>query len=250
MRILPALLICAATPAAAHFLELLPSNDVPEGGPVTFEIRFTHPFEGGPMMDMAPPAQAGVLADGKVTDLTGSIAPAPEGEAMGWRLTADISQPGAHVFFVAPEPYWEPGEGKFIVHNTKVVVDGWASGEGWDALVGLPVEIAPLTRPTGLWTGSLFTGVVLQDGAPLPYGEVEVEWVNDGTVTAPNEAFVTQVLKADANGTFSYAMPRAGWWGFAALTEAPKTMTAPDGSEAPVELGGLIWVKTTDMGAQ
>lgn len=54
-------------------------------------------------------------------------------------------------------------------------------------------------------------------------------------------------MKADSNGTFSYAMPRAGWWGFAALTEGDEKMKRPDGSLAPVEVGGLIWVKATDM---
>ena len=111
----------------------------------------------------------------------------------------------------------------------------------------LPVEIEPLTRPTGLWTGNIFTGIVRKDGQPLPNAEIEVEYLNDGSVSAPNPAFVTQVLKADAEGKFSYAMPRAGWWGFAALTEGDEKMKAPDGSPAPVEVGGLIWVKATDM---
>ncbi len=114
-------------------------------------------------------------------------------------------------------------------------------------MVGLPVEIEPLTRPTGLWTGNVFTGVVLKNGKPVPNAEIEVEYVNDGSVKVPNPTFVTQVLKADSNGTFSYAMPRAGWWGFAALTEGDKKMKRPDGSLAPVEVGGLIWVKATDM---
>jgi len=83
----------------------------------------------------------------------------------------------------------------------------------------------------------------------VPYAEVEVEWVNDGSVEAPNDAFVTQVITADANGTFSYAMPKAGWWGFAALVEAEAPMLSPEGDEVPVEQGGLIWVKVTDMGA-
>ena len=246
-----ALAVSAASPAVAHFLEILPAADVLDaGGPVRLEVRLTHPFEGGPMMDMAPPARVGVLAGGALRDLQGALEPAPEGGAMGWAVNAQVDAPGGQVFFVVQEPYWEPGEGKYIIHQAKVVVDGWASGEGWDAVVGLPVEIVPLTRPSGLWTGNLFTGQVLAGGTPLPHAEVEVEWVNDGSVSAPNPAFVTQVLHADANGTFSYAMPRAGWWGFAALTEAGATMTGPDGTQVPVELGGLIWVRATDMGSE
>ena len=90
-------------------------------------------------------------------------------------------------------------------------------------------------------------GVALKEGQPVPFAEVEVEFVNDGSVAPPNDAFVTQVIKADANGTFIYAMPRAGWWGFAALLEADRLRLSPDGKEAPVEEGALIWVEATDM---
>jgi cobalt/nickel transport protein len=151
------------------------------------------------------------------------------------------------VFFVEPQPYWEPAEGKLIVHYAKVVVDAFASGEGWDEMIGLPVEIEPLVRPTGLWTGNLFRGVVRRNGEPVPFAEIEVEYVNDGSITAPNDAFVTQVIKADQGGQFAYAIPRAGWWGFAALIEGEQKMKSPDGRSVPVELGGLIWVKAVDM---
>lgn len=238
----------AAAPAAAHFQELLPSADVlPDGGPVTLDLVFTHPMEGGPMMDMKKPKRFGVKADGKVRDLTATLTDAARDGKGAWRATYDLKQPGAAVFFVEPQPYFEPAEGKFIIHYAKVVVDGFASGEGWDAMVGLPVEIEPLARPTGLWTGNVFRGIVRKAGKPVPFAEVEVEYVNDGKVKAPNDAFVTQVIKADKDGVFTYAMPRAGWWGFAALVEADAPMTAPDGKKVPVELGALMWVKATDM---
>lgn len=240
-----------ALPVAAHFQEIIPAADVlPEGGPVRVDLAFTHPMDGGPVMEMSAPVRVGVLARGKITDLSGVLRPAPIDGTSAWTLTHDLVEPGAAVFFVAPAPYWEPSEGKFIVHYAKVVVDSHASGEGWDALVGLPVEILPLSRPTGLWTGNLFSGVVLKDGSPVPFAEIEVEYRNDGSLAAPNDAFVTQVLKADASGTFHYAMPRAGWWGFAALIEGDQPMTSPEGTEVPVEEGALIWVRATDMGGQ
>jgi cobalt/nickel transport protein len=54
------------------------------------------------------------------------------------------------------------------------------------------------------------------------------------------------VVKADANGVFSYAMPRAGWWGFAALNEASWKLKK-DGKEKGVEIGAVYWVHTRDM---
>lgn len=243
-----AALLALATPALAHFQEILPSDDVlPEGGKVTVRLEFTHPMEMGPTMDMAKPARVGVATERGVEDLTGTLQSAPVDGKAAWRFTRDIAEPGAEVLFVEPQPYWEPAENKYIVHYAKVVVDGFASGEGWDRLVGLPVEIAPLVRPTGLWTGNMFRGVVLRDGRPVPGAEVEVEWVNDGSVMPPNEAFITQVIKADEAGVFAYAMPRAGWWGFAALIDGPAARS-PDGKDATTELGALMWVKATDMG--
>jgi cobalt/nickel transport protein len=250
LTVAAASLLSLALPAAAHFQEITPSADVlPEGGAVSLDLVFTHPVDGGPVMAMERPVRAGVLAGGTVTDLLPALAEKPVDGVMAWTLTHDLAEPGAAIFFVEPQPYWEPAEGKFIIHYAKVVVDSYASGEGWNDLVGLPVEIRPLTRPTGIWTGNLFSGVVLKDGAPVPFAEVEVEFINDGTVAPPNDAFVTQVITADANGTFSYAMPRAGWWGFAALIEADETMTSPEGEAVPVEAGALIWVKATDMTA-
>ena len=243
-------LTALASPALAHFQEILPSADVlPEGGKVTVELVFTHPMERGPTMDMVKPVRVGAVTDNGVEDLTASLVEAPVDGKSAWRFEQTIAAPGAEVLFVEPKPYWEPAENKYIVHYAKMVVDGFASGEGWDRLAGLPVEIAPLVRPTGLWTGNLFRGVVLQDGQPVPGAEIEVEWVNDGSVTPPNEAFITQVIKADDMGVFSYAMPKAGWWGFAALIDGPEA-TSPDGKPATTELGALMWVKATDMGGQ
>ncbi len=238
-----------ALPAQAHFLQLIPSEDVlPEGGAVSLSLVFTHPFDGGPVMQMDRPARFGMLRDGQVVDLLGKLTEEKVADASTWTASVDLAEPGAALFYVEPQPYWEPAEGKMIVHYSKVLVDSWATGEGWDTDLGLPVEIRPLTRSTGIWAGNSFAGVVTKGGAPVPFAEVEVEFINDGSVVAPNDAFVTQVIRADANGTFSYAMPRAGWWGFAALLEGDVPMTSPEGTDVPVEEGALIWVKATAMG--
>jgi len=77
----------------------------------------------------------------------------------------------------------------------------------------------------------------------VPNAEIEVEFYNSGKkVKAPTDAHITQVVKADGNGVFSYAMPYAGWWAFAALID-DDVKIKKDGKQYPVELGGLIWVK-------
>jgi len=242
------LALAFAGAAHAHFQQILPSNDTPQAGEtVTLELVFTHPMEGGPVMEMKKPRRFGAMIEGAFVDLSALLkAGQREGRTI-WTAAHRLRMPGAAVFYVEPEPYWEPTENKFIVHHAKVVVDAHATGHGWDAMVGAPVEIEPLVRPTGLWTGNLFRGIVRKDGKPVPFAQIEVEFVNDGSVTPPNDAFVTQVIKADANGTFAYAMPRAGWWGFAALLDSDAKMKGPKGEDASVEIGGLIWVKTTSM---
>ena len=60
--------------------------------------------------------------------------------------------------------------------------------------------------------------------------------------TAPNEYFVTQVVKADENGVFSYGVPWAGWWGFAALNTAKEKLDYK-GEPKPIELGAVLWLE-------
>lgn len=248
--IFPLLAAFIAAPAHAHFQELIPSLDIvgaEDSRQIELDLAFTHPMDGGPAMEMGTPAKFGVIGPNGRKDLSDSLAPIEVQGKKAYRANYEITRPGDYVFFVEPAAYWEPAEGAMIVHYTKVIVDAFGAEVGWDAKVGFPVEIEPLARPYGLWTGNLFRGIVKKNGQPVPFAEVEVEWRNDGSVKPPASPFVTQVIKADANGTFSYAMPRAGWWAFAALLEADKPMRNPEGQEVPVEEGALIWVHTRDM---
>ena len=240
----------APSSASAHFQELIPSTDIvtaATGATVDLALTFTHPMENGPVMDMGEPVRFGVLAGSRRIDLAAALRPAKVGGHTAYRASFRIPAPADYVFFVEPAAYWEPSEGRMIVHYAKVVVDAFAAEEGWDAMVGLPVEIEPLVRPYGLWTGNVFRGLVRRDGRPVPFATVEVEHRSEGAVTAPAAPFVTQVIKADAGGVFTYAMPRAGWWGFAALVTADEKAQAPDGSWTDLELGGLMWVRVVDM---
>jgi cobalt/nickel transport protein len=249
---LAALSLLLPLAAQAHFQELIPSTEVVDadtGRDLTLALTFTHPMERGPVMPMGEPAAFGVLAPDGKRDLKDRLEPVQLDGKPAYKAVFQVPRPGDYIFYVEPAPYWEPAEGVMIVHYAKTVVDAYGAEEGWDRLVGLPVEIEPLTRPYGLWTGNVFTGLVRKGGEPVPFAEVEVEWRNDGSVTPPAGPFVTQVLKADANGLFTYAMPRAGWWGFAALMEGDEPMQNPDGKAVPVEQGALIWVRTRDMGS-
>ncbi len=247
------LVFLAKTSGWAHFQLLIPSQEIitAEGDrTVDFEILFTHPMEGGPIMEMAMPKAFGVLVRGEKIDLTDTLQPVTvpsypcqdEGPSTtGYRAQYTFKRPGDHVFFLVPQPYFEPVEEKFIQQLTKVVVNAFQAEVGWDEPVGLPVEIVPLVRPYGLFAGNLFQGKVLINGKPAPGIEVEVEYYNRDCRIKVEGPFITQVIKTDENGIFSYALPWAGWWGFSAL--ATGGSLKKNGQDYPVELDAVIWVR-------
>jgi len=238
------LLLLAATPAAAHYGMIIPSDPMlaqEEGRSVDLTISFSHPFEEDGMILERPEAFT-VTHDGETADVLGDLSEATVMDEPGYTLTHELERPGTHVFAMTPVPYWEPAEDAFIQHFTKTYVSAYGDDEGWDAELGLRTEIVPLSKPFGLWAGNVFQGIVHLEGDPVPYAEVEVEFYNVGQQTsAPSELMITQTIKADADGVFTYAAPSAGWWGFAALNTAPETMDQ-DGEAKAVELGAVIWV--------
>jgi cobalt/nickel transport protein len=242
--------LALASVATAHFQMVIPSTNIigaDDPKEVNLDIMFAHPME-GPTMDMKKPVKFGVLIRGEEKkDLLPTLQETKIGGHIAYKTSCKVGRPGDYVFYIEPAPYWEPTEEKMIIHYTKTVVSVMGEEKGWDTEVVLPVEIIPLVRPYGLWTGNLFRGVVKQNGKPVPNAQIEVEYYNkDRKITPPSDPYVTQVIKADSNGVFSYAMPKAGWWGFAALCEGPK-MKNQEGKEVDVELGGVFWVFCVDM---
>jgi cobalt/nickel transport protein len=240
--------LLAGNTATAHFGMLIPSDSMvmqADNRTVALVLSFSHPFE-GQGMELVRPKAFGVVAKGRKQDLLPGL---KETKVMGhtaWQADYPIKQPGAYIFYMEPTPYWEPAEDCFIVHHTKTVVAAFGDDEGWDEEIGLKTEIVPLSKPYGLYAGNVFQGIVKLDGQAVPFAEVEVEYYNhDQKAKAPTEYMITQTIKADANGVFTYAAPRAGWWGFAALNPAKEKMKH-EGHPKDVELGAVIWVQFLD----
>ncbi|GBC62375.1 DUF4198 domain-containing protein [Desulfonema ishimotonii] len=240
-----AFLLLVSSTAWAHFGMLIPSDNMvmqTDARNVTLTASFSHPFE-MVGMELETPKAFGVAVNGKKADLLGTLKPVQVMGHAAWQTDYAIKRPGVYMFFMEPKPYWEPAEDSFIIHYTKTVVTAFGDDEGWDGELGLKTEIVPLSKPYGLYAGNVFQGIVKLNGQAVPYAEVEVEFYNkDKKAEAPTDYMVTQTLKADANGVFTYAAPRAGWWGFAALNGADFKITH-DGQERDVELGAVIWVK-------
>jgi len=242
-------LVLALCPVAAqaHFGMIIPSRAMvtqEDGRALDLTLSFSHPFE-SIGMDMAPPEAFTVTHADETRDLLPDIRPEEVMGKAGFMAEVQLGRPGAYVFALTPQPYWEPAEDSFIQHYTKTYVAAFDDDTGWDTELGLKTEIVPLTRPFGLWAGNVFQGIVKVDGAPVPFAEVEVEHFNTGGATAPNELMITQTVKADENGVFTYATPASGWWGFAALSTANYKLPFED-TPKDLELGAVLWVHFED----
>ena len=265
------LVLATAAPALAHFqMVYVPNASVDKGAPTNMSIVFTHPFPGGPTMNMGKPEafyvvqQRGSEGEPKKTDLAKYLTPAQWKAEDGSYSSYDVALPkeivrslGDYVFILQPEPYLEKGEDKYIQQITKLVMNVGGVPGNWDKPLGLKAEIQPLDRPYANWVGGVFRGVVLSEGKPVPDAEIEVEYINHapdmaghtfakkGAVEAPSEAYDAMNTRSDANGTFTIGLPRAGWWGIAALGVGPDKKH--DGKELSQD--AVIWVQAKSMTA-
>lgn len=239
------IILCSSAPALAHFGMVIPSDSmVMQQDPRTLHITlsFSHPME-NIGMDLAKPKAFTVSANGRRIDLISRLNPVKVMGHAAWAIDFKVKRPGIHIFYMEPQPYWEPAEDAFIIHHTKTIVTAFGDDEGWDTELGVKTEIVPLSKPFGLYTGNLFQGIVKMDGRPVPYSSVEIEFYNqDAKAKAPTDIMVTQTIKADGNGIFSYAVPAPGWWGFAALNPSNQKIQFK-GKDKEVELGAVLWVK-------
>jgi cobalt/nickel transport protein len=237
-----------ASPGLAHFGMVIPSDTMvmqDDSRTITLTLSFSHPFE-MVGMELAKPKAFHVFAGGKKQDLLGSVKKTQVMDHKAWKAAYPVGRPGVYMFYMEPQPYWEPAEDSFIIHYTKSVVTAFGDDEGWDEDIGLKTEIIPLSKPFGQYAGNVFQGIVKLDGKPVPFAEVEVEYYNkDARIKAPATYMITQTIKADQNGVFTYAAPVAGWWGFAALSQADFTLE-PASEKKDVEIGAVIWVEFHD----
>lgn len=222
----------------AHFLTFLPSTDNVTNKQdlnIKFDISFIHPFEQTGMTMEKPK----VYLNNKANKLL--LKETTKFNHKAWLSNYKVKTPGIYKFFVEPIPYFEPAEGKFISHVPKVIISSFGFEDGWDKPLGLKYEIIPMVKPFALYAGNIFQGKVLHNGKPSSNVEVEVELYNEFGLKAPSDAHITQVVKTDLNGIFSFTMNHKGWWGFAALIEEGEL--SHKGKRYPIENGALLWVK-------
>ncbi|MBS9782534.1 MAG: DUF4198 domain-containing protein [Arcobacter sp.] len=223
----------------AHFLTMLTSTDnvtSKKDSTLKIEASFIHPFEQN-AMNMEKPY--GIYVNSKENPLT--LKQIKKFGEKAWESSYKIKRPGVYQFFTVPQAYFEPAEEKYISHIPKVIVSAYGLEDSWDKPIGLKYEIIPMTKPFALYAGNLFQGKVLHNGKSAANVEVEVELYNNFGLKAPSDAHITQVIKTDDNGIFSFVMNHKGWWGFAALIE--EGQKEYKGKMYPIENGALLWIK-------
>jgi cobalt/nickel transport protein len=255
--------------ALAHFQMLyVPESALERAAETPMAIVFTHPFHGGPTMNMGLPrsfyvvSQRGEDAAPVKTDLSKYLQPI-EWQGVGNKAAAYraklprevVRSMGDYVFALEPEPYLEKEEDKYIQQFTKLVMNVGGVPGNWDKPLGLAAEIQPLNKPYANWVGGVFSGIVLSQGRPVPFARIELEYVNHapdlnaqafataGAIEAPHPSYENISVRADAAGTFSIGLPRAGWWGICALGVGPSKKH----EGKPLSQDAVLWVQAKDM---
>jgi len=233
----------------AHYGMVIPSDTMimqEDNRLINLTLSFSHPFE-SIGMELVKPEAFTVYHSGKTSDLLNSLKNHTVMGKPAFSSDYQIKRPGTYIFYMKPVKYWEEAEDCFIVHHTKTIVASFGMDDEWDHEIGAETEIVPLSKPFGLYTGNVFQGIVKLHGKPVPYSDVEIEYYNqDNTYKAPTDYMVTQTVKTDQNGVFTYAVPTSGWWGFAALNTSD-TKADHQGVMKEVEIGAVLWVKFHDM---
>ena len=226
--------------ASAHFQMVYTPELLREaGGPISLKLPFTHPSESGHVMAVDEPEAFYVVKKGKKTDLLDTVKPSQWTSASNtgasYEAQYSLRGLGDYVFIYEMAPYYEASEDIYIQQISKSIVNVGSLPTDWNEDFGLKAEIVPLTKPYAIYEGGTFTGVVRSEGQPVPFAEIEVEYVNyepntdtnafasEGNIEPPADAFITMTIFADANGTFTFGIPKAGQWGFAALGVGSET---------------------------
>ena len=173
-------------------------------------------------------------------------------ESKAFEAPVKIRRNGDYIFALTPAPYYEKSEDIYIQQITKSYLNKGGIPSGWEEPLGLPTEIVPLNKPTNVIAGSTFSGVLVSEGKPVPGAEIEIEYLAaepdmetnaPGPVTASPVPGGAIVAISDANGVFSFGIPKSGFWGFAALGSGPvKEFKGKELSQDAV-----LWIRAYDF---
>lgn len=249
--------IMASQLAHAHFQLIHTQTAIIErAGKVPALLAFWHPMANEHAMDMAKPQQVYMLHRGKRVDLADSLQSmtlsGAHNKAQAWAIDVPVKRSGDYVLVVEPAPYFEESEDIYIQQITKAYLNRNQFPSDWADVQGLKAEIRPLVKPYNVAVGSSFRGQVLSNGQAVANAEIEVEFMHsppnasNGKVSSKKAMELpggSMTILADEQGYFSMAIPKAGFWGFAALGVGSDT--EHEGKELSQD--AVIWIQAHEL---
>lgn len=246
-----------SAPAQAHFqLLYTPEVNLAEPATIPMQLVFWHPMENGHVMDMEKPQEFYYVFRGEKHDLLDSLKEiefeGQDNKAKAFATDVKVQRNGDYIFVVNPQPYFEKNEDAYIQQITKTYVNRGGLPDAWDEPLGLVTEILPYNKPYNVVVGSTFTGQVLTEGKPAAGIEIEIEYMSaepDPKTNKPvSKASMdpvggTLVAITDPNGMFTFGIPKAGYWGFAALGSGPQDEF--EGKELSQD--AVIWIRADEL---
>ncbi|MFO7913290.1 MAG: DUF4198 domain-containing protein [Desulfotignum sp.] len=192
--------------AFAHFqLIHTPDAALEGGGKIPLALVFTHPFDAGHTMDMGTPEQFFVLQSRGEN-------PVKKKDLMD--TLVPIS--------------WQS-----LTNSGKAFKTTYTARGGDHIFCLVPDPYFEAEEDSYI---QQMTKVIINVGG------IPGEWM-EPAVEAPQSAFEMQTIFADDNGIFTFGIPRAGWWGFAALDlDGEATHKGK-----PCSKDAVIWIKAVDM---
>ena len=222
--------------ANAHFqLIYTPELNLTKSGELPLDLIFWHPMENAQVLEMKKPQAFFSSFRGERQDLMPTLKEfqfqGRLNSASAFKGSIPLKRNGDYKVAVVPQPYYDESEDIYIQQVTKLVLNKGAFPTDWAEPLGLDTEILTLVKPYGAFKGGQFSGVVLSEGKPVPFIELEVEHItaepgiNENRV-ASDKSYSAKggliVATTDANGTFHFTFPKEGLWGFAALGSGPQ----------------------------
>ncbi len=212
---------------SAHFTMLFPGGDMnvthddfiaSVGDTKDILIVWGHPYEHQLFDCPVVPEVKVRKPDGTVEDL--AVHETTVEGVKAYETSFTVDELGDYVVFAR----LEVEEHELVDYPKTVIHCGEEAWEGWDAIVGQEVEIAPFMRPYGMEESFIFGGKALFNGEPLANAIVEVEKYNtkeiaDALVRRVEERFpedppmiFTRVAKTSDDGEFFYTLDEPGIW--------------------------------------
>lgn len=146
-------------------------------------------------------------------------------KAKAYKSKYKAKKMGDHLFVMKPAPSYSKLEGIYLQMITKMIVNVAGKPTDWDKELGLDAEIIPLSKPYGIWEGSSFSAMVKAQGIPVPFAQIEVEFLNYDIdmknykttkmkTNASQQSFKVIEIKANERGEFTFHIPKEGFWSF------------------------------------